>query len=522
MVWALLLLFSSVSAAGPDLEQHLQPFKTQMGRLLQINDDLEARVTALETQMTALQSMMTAQQSEVVAVQKEVAAVDTHLVEVDDGLTNLTGRYNATVGLVEIMESSITTTITRVNHTEVRVSLVEEKAKNNSASLLDLAMALTGTNKQLAATTGLANETAIGMDKVNGTLGLVATRLDTVNSTTETNTEGLAEIVKVVGATKKQLTFTAGLANETALGLDLVNATLGQVKQLVQMHGKVIATANEEIKKINNKELPDVKESVEENHEMVKKNEEKLGRHENSINKNEKELEEEASLISDNKVAIVDNSKGIDHAERSINNLGKALNVVTRKVKANRKSASSNEESIKEINKEMTYVKTQVVEFCGYQSSWGKEDKPVTYEYLTVSKNTASGSNSVEFGQGQGQGQGHPPTPRPTHPPHHKLPGLNTNTGVFVAPMPGTYRVSFQVGHLETADTNGEHKTSIFVRKNGLKDETLHMETKSHSEETNVIAHEALVKLSKEDTLDVFVDETKDDLYGILFCIALV
>merc|ERR1712212_266299 len=429
------------------------------------------------------------------------------------------------------MESSITTTITRVNQTEVRVSLVEEgvssvnsTTKNNAASLLELAMAITGTNKQLAVTTGLANETAIGLDMVNGTLSRIASRLDIVNSTAETNGEVLAEGGKVVAVTKKQLEFTTGLANETALGLDMANATLGQVKQLVQMHGKVIATANEAIKKINNKELPDVKESVEENHDMVKKNEERLGSHENSINKNEKELEEEASLISDNKVAIVDNSKGIEHAERSINNLGKALNVVTRKVKANRKSASSNEESIKEINKEMTYVKTQVVEFCGYQSSWGKEDKPVTYEYLTVSKNTASGSNSVEFGQGQeqGQGQGHLPTPRPTHPPHHKLPGLNTNTGVFVAPMPGTYRVSFQVGHLETADTNGEHKTSIFVRKNGLKDETLHMETKSHSEETNVIAHEALVTLSKEDTLDVFVDETKDDLYGILFCIALV
>merc|ERR1712110_954757 len=454
--------------------------------------------------MTALQSMMTAQQTEVVAVQKEVAAVDTHLVQVDDSLTNLTVRYNATVGLVEIMESSITTTITRVNHTEVRVSLVEETAKNNTAGLLELGTALSGTNKQLTATSGLANETAIGMDKVNGTLGRVATRLDTVNSTAETNTEGLAEIVKVVGAAKKQLAFTAGLANETALGLDLVNATLGQVKQLVQMHGRVIATANEAIKNINNKELPDVKESVEENHEMVKKNEE--------------ELEEEASLISDNKVAIVDNSKGIDHAERSINNLGKALNVVSRKVKANRKSASGNEDSIKEINKEMTYVKTQVVEFCGYQSSWGKEDKSVTYEYLTVSKNTASGSNSV----GYRQEQEHPPTPRPTERPHHKLPGLNTNTGVFVAPMGGTYRVSFQVGHLETADTNGEHKTSIFVRKNGLKDESLHMETKSHSEETNVIAHEALVRMSKEDTLDVFVDQTKDALYGILFCIALV
>merc|ERR1712130_1064799 len=220
-------------------------------------------------------------------------------------------------------------------------------------------------------------------------------------------------------------------------------------------------------------ELPDVKESVEENHEMAKKNEEKLGSHENSIKKNEKELEEEASLISDNKVAIVDNSKGIEHAERSINNLGKEIDVVTRK------TASDNKESIKEMKKEMTYVKTQVVEFCGYQSSWGKEDKSVTYEYLTVSKNTARGPNSnVGYVEG-----GHPPTPRPTRPPHHKLPGLNTNTGVFVAPMSGTYRVSFQVGHLETADTNGEHKTSIFVRKNGLKDESLHMETKSHSEE---------------------------------------
>merc|ERR1711971_1543400 len=527
MVWALVLLLSSVAAA--DLEHDLHPFKTQMGRLLAINDDLEARVTALESQMTALQSLVTAQQSEVVAVQKEVASVDTHLVQVDDSLTNLTSRYNATVGLVEVMETSITTTITRVNQTEVRVSLVEEgvssvnrTTKNNAASLLELAMAITGTNKQLRLTTGLANETAIGLDLVNGTLSRVATRLDTVNSTVETNGEGLAEVGKVVAVTTKQLAFTTGLANETAKGLDMANATLVQVKQLVQMHGKVIATANEAIKKINNKELPDVKESVEENHEMVKKNEEKLGSHENSIKKNEKELEEDASLISDNKVAIVDNSKGIEHAERSINNLGKALNVVTRKVKANRKTASVNEESIKGINKEMTYVKTQVVEFCGYQSSWGEEDKSVTYEYLTVSKNTASESNSDGFSQGQGQG--HLPTPRPTlsRPPHHKLPGLNTKTGLFIAPMSGTYRVSFQVGHLETPDTNGEHKTSIFVRKNGLKDESLHMETKSHSEETNVIAHEALVKMSKEDTLDVFVDETKDDMYGILFCIALV
>merc|ERR1712130_207630 len=225
MVWALVLLLSNVAAA--DLEHNLQPFKIQMDRLLAINDNLEARVTALESQMTALQSMVTAQQTEVVAVQKEVATVDSHLIQVDDALTNLTVRYNSTVGLVEIMESSITTTITRVNQTEVRVSLVEEGVKNNTAGLLELGTSLSGTNKQLVATTGIANETAIG--------------------------------------------------------LDLVNATLGQVKQLVQMHGKVIATANEAIRKINNKELPDVKESVEENHEMAKKNEEKLGSHENSI-----------------------------------------------------------------------------------------------------------------------------------------------------------------------------------------------------------------------------------------------
>merc|ERR1712055_522758 len=373
-------------------------------------------------------------------------------------------------------------------------------------------------NKDLATTTTLANETAIGLDLVNSTLSNVASELHIVNSTVDANSKELSELTKVLSTTKKELALTTGMANETAIGLDMVNATVGLTKKIVVMHGGAIATARDAIKKINDKDLPDVKESVSENHEMVKRNQEKLGNHENSIKRNEKELEQDASLISDNKVAIVDNSKGIDRAERGINGLGKAVNVVSRKVKANRKTSSDNMESIEDINKEMTYVKTQVVEFCGYQSSWGEEDKSVTYEYLTVSKNTASESNSDGFSQGQG----HPPTPRPTRPPHHKLPGLNTNTGLFVAPMAGTYRVSFQVGHLETPDTNGEHKTSIFVRKNGLKDESLHMETRSHSEETNVIAHEALVKMSKEDTLDVFVDETKDDMYGILFCIALV
>ena len=80
-----------------------------MDRLLAINDNLEARVTALESQMvntrqdisikkkssssiywqTALQSMVTAQQTEVVAVQKEVATVDSHLIQVT--LTHLPG-----------------------------------------------------------------------------------------------------------------------------------------------------------------------------------------------------------------------------------------------------------------------------------------------------------------------------------------------------------------------------------------------------------------------------------------------
>ena len=60
----------------------------------------------------------------------------------------------------------------------------------------------------------------------------------------------------------------------------------------------------------------------------------------------------------------------------------------------------------------------------------------MTYEYLTVSKNTASESMAS---------MGHPPTPRPTGAPHHQLAGLNTKSGLFVAPLAGTYRVSFQV-----------------------------------------------------------------------------
>ena len=64
----------------------------------------------------------------------------------------------------------------------------------------------------------------------------------------------------------------------------------------------------------------------------------------------------------------------------------------------------------------------------------------MTYEYLTVSKNTASESSSESLAS-----LGHPPTPRPTGAPHHQLAGLNTKSGLFVAPLAGTYRVSFQV-----------------------------------------------------------------------------
>ena len=126
----------------------------------------------------------------------------------------------------------------RVNQTEVRVSLVEEgvssvngTAKNNTAGLIELGSSLTGTNKQLAATTGLANETAIGLDMVNSTLSGVATKLATVNSTVRMNTAGLLELANITYATKKQLALTTGLANETALGLDMVNSTLVQVRE---------------------------------------------------------------------------------------------------------------------------------------------------------------------------------------------------------------------------------------------------------------------------------------------------
>jgi len=99
---------------------------SQVEKLLRINDDLEARVAALEAQMVAAQSEMTAQQTEVTAVQKEVVMVEGQVEQVGSSLTNLTTRYTGTVGLVEELVTSLTTTITRVNQTEVRVGMVEE------------------------------------------------------------------------------------------------------------------------------------------------------------------------------------------------------------------------------------------------------------------------------------------------------------------------------------------------------------------------------------------------------------
>jgi len=58
--------------------------------------------------------------------------------------------------------------------------------------------------------------------------------------------------------------------------------------------------------------------------------------------------------------------------------------------------------------------------------------------------------------------------------------------------------------------------------RNGLKDETVHLETRSAAEETDVIGHEVLVTLAREDTMDVYVEETSDKLYGVMLCVALV
>ena len=50
----------------------------------------------------------------------------------------------------------------------------------------------------------------------------------------------------------------------------------------------------------------------------------------------------------------------------------------------------------------------------------------------------------------------------------------------------------------------------------------MHLETRSAAEETDVIGHEVLVTLAREDTMDVYVEETSDKLYGVMLCVALV
>ena len=43
------------------------------------------------------------------------------------------------------------------------------------------------------------------------------------------------------------------------------------------------------------------------------------------------------------------------------------------KIKDNKEGVSRNGDSVEDIRKTLTYVKTDVVEYCGYQSSWDKQ-----------------------------------------------------------------------------------------------------------------------------------------------------
>lgn len=541
---------------------------SQVEKLLRINDDLEARVAALEAQMVAVQAEVTAQQTEVTAVQKEVVVVEGQVEQVGSGLTNLTTRYTATVGLVEELVTSLTTTITRVNQTEVRVGVVEEGVTavnttvgKNVEGLVELEAATDKDRQLLTSTTKLANTTAIQLTTLNTTVvankgavedlevhltttitrvnqtevrvGRVEEGVTAVNTTATKNTEGLVELEAATARDRKTLSSTTALANLTAHRVQELNTSIASVAEIVGVHHRQLDALNATIEAVDKNvhqhhtELEGLRTALShvEDEEMPELKQD-IKKNKREITENASELDKNEYLIKHNNKNIIKNKNAISENGDSVQEIQETLKEVDHSIRENKGAISENDDSIEAIRGKMKYVKTEVVEYCGYQSSWDKQEATVTYEYLTVSRNTV-GSGTRDL-----------PTPLPTQPstsaapqptspvslvsrpPHHRISGLAPKTGVFRAPMEGTYRVSFQVGHLETGSHNS--RTSIFIRKNGLKDETVHLETRAATEETDVIGHEALVTLAREDTMDVYVDETSDKLYGIMLCVALV
>ena len=102
---------------------------------------------------------------------------------------------------------------------------------------------------------------------------------------------------------------------------------------------------------------------------------------------------------------------------------------------------------------------------------------------------------------------------------------FSTSSGQFTAGLDGVYSVSWDG---ITVISTGEVIVVIYLRKNGVKlDETRHasypgVPGSSSSKSEDQGGRTVLIRLQREDTIDLWCDDCSAGFYKIAFCVNLV
>ena len=132
--------------------------------------------------------------------------------------------------------------------------------------------------------------------------------------------------------------------------------------------------------------------------------------------------------------------------------------------------------------------------FCSFQEEWTEADSVITYDKLLYSS---------QFGL---QGDS---------------PGIDINTGKFVAGFSGTWRVDFS---LITLPHYGEY-IYIYIYKNGVQIPETHFyayrTSRQSGEDVNTGGRSILLHLELVDEVHLGTTRNDDIAYEILFCVAL-
>ena len=108
---------------------------------------------------------------------------------------------------------------------------------------------------------------------------------------------------------------------------------------------------------------------------------EKAQRNAEKISHNEETLEEHFTEIGYNKEGVSKNLGDIETMNSQIEDLDRTLKSAETRIKDNREGVSRNGDSVEDMRKTLTFVKTEVVEYCGYQSSWNKQVWHIAFKH---------------------------------------------------------------------------------------------------------------------------------------------